>query len=302
MNKRDLLERSRRLIMDSIASGVTAMRAHVEVDETVGYSCLQTGLKLKEEMRSLCYVQIAGMCPFLRNLGRIPESSYQYSRHTAFAQDPLCQSGIPNKNFQLLVEAAKATGVEVVGSAPYVEASPEYAKQNIKLMFDLACRRNLHLDFHLDYNLDSSVEPLIWDVLDTLISYVDSGRWNPTKRVCVGHATRLTLWGSDQWTKYQKLVETYNLPITLVGLPQSDVYMMGRDMASPPRSTLNICKLDREYGIKTAMAVNNVGNAFTPQGSADPLALCTLGVALFQAATQPDCYKLLVSNTPFAAC
>lgn len=44
------------------------------------------------------------------------------------------------------------------------------------------------------------------------------------------------------------------------------------------------------------MAVNNVGNAFTPQGPPDPLALCTLGVALFQAGAKADCYRLLVSG------
>lgn len=56
----DLLRRGRRLIEESIASGVTAMRAHVEVDETVGLTCLEAGLKLKKEMEGRCYVQIAG--------------------------------------------------------------------------------------------------------------------------------------------------------------------------------------------------------------------------------------------------
>ncbi|KAI0086515.1 hypothetical protein BDY19DRAFT_894810 [Irpex rosettiformis] len=271
----DLLRRGRRLIMDSISSGVVAMRAHVEVDETVGFSCLQTGLLLKEEMKDLCHVQVV-----------------------AFAQDPLFESsGQPKKNFGLLAEASGVAGVEVVGSAPYVEASTELAKQNIKYLFKLAYSQDLHLDFHLDYNLDQSTEPLIWDVLDELRSRIETGRWKATKRVCVGHATRLTLWDADQWKKYRKLVADHNLPITLVGLPQSDMYMMGRDVPYPPRSTLNISQLSREHGVTVAMAVNNVGNAFTPQGPPDPLALCPLGVALFQSGTKADCYRLIESVT-----
>ena len=36
------------------------MRAHVEVDKTVHMSCLDTGLKLKDEFRAICDVQICG--------------------------------------------------------------------------------------------------------------------------------------------------------------------------------------------------------------------------------------------------
>lgn len=60
-NREDLLRRGRRLIAESVAAGVTAMRAHVEIDGTVGTSCLDAGLQLKEEMKGRCDVQIAGI-------------------------------------------------------------------------------------------------------------------------------------------------------------------------------------------------------------------------------------------------
>lgn len=56
----DLLHRGRSLVVESIAAGVTAMRAHVEVDDTVGLACLEVGLQLKEEMKGMCCVQLAG--------------------------------------------------------------------------------------------------------------------------------------------------------------------------------------------------------------------------------------------------
>jgi len=43
--------------------------------------------------------------------------------------------------------------------------------------------------------------------------------------------------------------------------------------------------------------VNNVENAFTPQGPIDPLALCPLGVAVFQSGTRKDCQSLVEAIT-----
>ncbi len=56
----DLLRRGRRLIRESIECGVTSMRAHIEVDSIVGLSCLTTAVKLRNEFKTTCNVQIAG--------------------------------------------------------------------------------------------------------------------------------------------------------------------------------------------------------------------------------------------------
>jgi hypothetical protein len=56
--------------------------------------------------------------------------------------------------------------------------------------------------------------------------------------------------------------------------------------------------IEKEYGIKVAMAVNNVDNAFTPQGTLDPLSsLVTFGVAIFQAVTPREIRTLIVSTS-----
>ncbi|KAJ3519450.1 hypothetical protein NM688_g9299 [Phlebia brevispora] len=267
----DLYSRGRQLILASMESGVTMMRAHVEVDDTVRMTCLETGLRLKREFA-----------------------------HTFFAQDPLfpkTSSDIPGENWDLLRSAAMQSGVEVIGSAPYVEPSTEKAKQNILLILDFAQEHHLHADFHLDYNLNVSQEPLVWFLLESLRKRIKNGTWRRDRHVCVGHATHLTLWTAEQWSTFAHAVAEDDLPISLVGLPQSDLYMMGRDMSYPPRSTLNPVKLARDHGLRVAMAVNNVGNAFTPQGAPDPLALCPLGMALFQTGTKKDCATLIEAVT-----
>ncbi|KAI0335897.1 Metallo-dependent hydrolase [Cubamyces sp. BRFM 1775] len=276
-NPDDLYDRGRKLIIQSVECGVTTMRAHVEVDEAVHFACVDTGLRLQRHFRDVCHVQIA-----------------------VFAQEPLFASALderPGLNYALLQSAVHRPGVEAVGSAPYVEPTIAHAQRNIDYVFELAAERGLHVDFHLDYNLEPGAEPLLWYVLDQLRARIAHGRWRPGAHVCVGHATRLTLFGPEEWARLREALLEERLPVTLVGLPQSDLYMMGRNGAGgdAPRGTLNVPRLKEEQGIRVAMAVNNVENAFTPQGGVDPLGLCPLGVAVFQAGTKNDCRALLVS-------
>jgi hypothetical protein len=224
---------------------------------------------------------------------------YNDSVHAVFAQDSLFESegaSQPGKNYTFLEEAAARLGVSAVGSAPYVEPTGEQAKKNVGFVLGLAQQHDLHADFHLDYNLDPHSEPLIYEV----ISQLRARGWDQFKQngklVTIGHATRLALFLHKEWRELSHLIA--NLPIHFVGLPQSDLYMMGRNPGDgnlPIRGTLPVIYLAKEHGIEVAMAVNNVDNAFTPQGSVDPLMLCPLGVAAFQAATPQDCLILLVS-------
>ncbi|KAI0770295.1 Metallo-dependent hydrolase [Fomes fomentarius] len=276
-NSDDLYDRGRKLIAQSIECGVTLMRAHVEVDETVHFACVDAGLRLRKLFRDICHVQVA-----------------------VFAQDPLFASATddrPGLNYALLQSSIRRHGVEAIGSAPYVEPSIHHAKRNIDLIFDLAFEAGIHVDFHLDYNLEPSAEPLIWYVLEQLRQRIQSGRWRPGCQVCIGHATRLTLFSHEEWTAFRAAIVDERLPLTLVGLPPSDLYMMGRNLDYAPRGTLNVPKLATAYGLRVAMSVNNVENAFTPQGPVDPLSLCPLGVAVFQAGTKIDCRTLLESVT-----
>lgn len=174
----------------------------------------------------------------------------------------------------------------------------EQAKMNIDLILAAAYENGAHVDFHLDYNLDLSLEPLIYEVISQVKRI---GGWTNApgrtyRRITIGHATRLQLFEEEEWQRLAEAIK--DLPITLVGLPQSDLYMQGRgDYEKPlgaPRSTLRVPYLLNKYGIEVAMSVNNVQNAFTPQGSLDPLMLCSLGVALFQTAAPTDIEALVV--------
>ncbi|EIM86032.1 Metallo-dependent hydrolase [Stereum hirsutum FP-91666 SS1] len=274
----DLYERGKRLVTESILAGVTSMRAFVEIDRIVSMHCLNAGLRLKKEFIKECEIQLV-----------------------VFAQDPLFDDPSatePGDNYRLLVEAAATLGVSVIGSAPYVEPSLDQAKRNIKLVLNLAKEGGLHVDFHLDYNLNSSAQPLIYDV----IQYMRELQWTSLfsrgsmRQVTIGHGTRYSLFDDQEWRDLKESIG--DLPISFVALPQSDLYMMGktypRSAKLAPRGTIPV-PFVADLGLDIALSVNNVENAFTPQGSVDPLPLCSLGVAIYQDASERACQILLVS-------
>ncbi|KAL5501671.1 hypothetical protein ACEPAH_8931 [Sanghuangporus vaninii] len=275
----DLYKRGERLVRESIESGVTCMRAHVEVDKTVQDAGLKTGIKLKEYFREACDIQL-----------------------TLFMQDPIFDNDTddtPGSNAFLASQAAEryTSSLGAIGSAPYVERTRKQQRANIRFVLDLAVKYNLHADFHIDYDLsplpadpNSDTAPLIYYLLDVLHEI----RWTermPGRTIVLGHATRLTLFSPAQLSDLRERISS--LPVYFVGLPQSDVYMMGRASEQQRRGTLNVCKLGREYDLRVAMSVNNVGNAFTPQGTPDPMGLCPLGVAVYQDGTLDGCGRLL---------
>jgi cytosine/adenosine deaminase-related metal-dependent hydrolase len=265
---KDLMRRGRQLITESIQFGVTAMRAFVEVDGDVMFKCLKAGLALKKEFAERCDIQIC-----------------------AFAQLPLFSGedggGMVRK---LMAEAAQMKDVDVLGSTPYVETDFEKEKLNVQWISLQALQNQKQLDLHLDYYLDVGREPLIWSVLDIIATQKWTDRGG--KSIALGHCTRLSSFKPDEWQRVKKGIGS--LPISFIGLPTSDIFMMRSE--SRVRGTLHVPELIQKYGLEAAIAVNNVGNAFTPQGNCDPLMVASLGVGLYSAGTKSDTERLYVGS------
>jgi hypothetical protein len=270
----DLLERGRALVEESINFGVTHMRAFVEVDPTVRAMCLDVGLLLKGEFKDRCLIQLC-----------------------VFAQDPIYSRSDHAEMQMLLTAAVRAEGVSCIGSAPYVERSSEDLRRNISFVIGLAAQHDLLMDFHLDYNIDPRTPSTIPDLLRAL----KDSKWNGTNQVTLGHCTRLTLLERQEWDNLRW--DIWPKPISFVGLPTSDLFMMGRPSDDAgggvrPRATLQIPQMIKEHHLEGAIGVNNVGNAFTPQGSCDPLALASMGVGIYQCSTTADTEILMVRLPP----
>ena len=99
-------------------------------------------------------------------------------------------------------------------------------------------------------------------------------------------------------TSLQNQIRGNNLPITFIGLPTSDLYMMGRpvvpaiDTMDRSRGTLQVPHMAKIFNLDVALAINNAGNAFTPYASCDPLQAASFGMLVYQSATIEDCVLL----------
>lgn len=252
------------------------MRAFVEVDHVTKFKCLKAGIALKRKFAEHCYIQLC-----------------------IFAQDPVFDAEKHGEENRELVEKALRMSdgeVEVLGSTPYVEGNEELQVKNIEWAVRTAIEHGMHLDFHLDYNLDEGQEAMVWNVIRTL----KKERWNEKakgKKVVIGHCTRITVFTTKEMTMLAKEIKDAELPISFVGLPTSDLFMMGRPSdgewgGSRPRGTMPILELIRKFELNACISINNVGNAFTPWGSVDPLRLASLCVGVYHAGT-PDDAELL---------
>lgn len=274
----DLMTRGEWLVRESMASGVTHIRAFVEVDTTVEFKCLDAGLQLKRRFAPFCEIQIC-----------------------VFVQEPVFSEGKNYPRGKLLIEEALSRdGVDALGSTPYVESSPDLMRANVEWAISTAVEYRKHLDLHLDYNLDSTIPPLTFHVLDLLRKTWMTN--DKSKTVVLGHCTRLTLFKADEWRQLRDRIA--DLPVYFVGLPTSDIFMMGKPSEEDGggqgvRGTLQIPQMIQKYGLQGCIGVNNIGNAFTPYGNCDPMSIASMGVGIYQAGTKADAEVLFdcVSST-----
>ncbi|KAI0881005.1 Metallo-dependent hydrolase [Annulohypoxylon maeteangense] len=276
----DLYLRGAQLLATSYEQGVTSLRAFVEIDHATGPLPLTIAIRLKSEFSHLLCVQIC-----------------------AFAQDPIFSTVHGEANRSIITSALGeyASSIQALGTTPYVEATREASLQNIEWAIATALQYDLHLDFHLDYNLalpSPSSPPLTFSVLELLKKH----RWldiaKASKTIVLGHCTQLTLLCDSDLQTLAKTVIQSGLPLHFVGLPNSDMFMMGRPSSavemihSRPRGTLHVPSMIKDLGLSACIGVNNVGNAFTPFGSGDPLQAASWGVGIYQAGTVADAMML----------
>ena len=267
----DLLRRGKWLISKSIAAGVTYMRAFVEVDHIVRMKCLDAAIELKKQFAAACEIQIC-----------------------AFAQEPIYSGAYGAANRELMEAAVLNEHVSVVGTTPYVESDEVNTKRNIDWAIKMALGSGMHLDFHLDYNLDgnqSTQTDIVAKQLESMSLYHEDQPSSKNATVVLSHCTRLTLYEEPDWQALSQRVQ--HLELYFIGLPTSDLYMMGKPHdyeggGERARGTLQIPQMIQKYGIRGAIAINNVGNAFTPYGSCDPLSIASMGIGLYHAGTKQD--------------
>jgi cytosine/creatinine deaminase len=264
--REDVLDRSRQVLDMAIRNGTTLVRAHPDVDPIQGLIGVETALQLKEEYRDLLDLQIV-----------------------AFPQE----GWLKTEGVQGLMENAVGLGADVVGGCPYNELSWDDTCSHIDKVFDLAQKHGLDVDMHVDF-ADDTQDRRFATAEYIARKTIDTGYHG---RVALGHVTSLGSLKSDQLKPITDLLREADIHI--VTLPATDTYLGGRRDEVNPRRGLTPVRALHAAGVNVAYSSNNIRNAFTPFGKADPLQIGNLLAHLIQFGTpehQADIIKMSTSN------
>lgn len=239
----DVEGRAERVLGAALRAGTTAIRAQTEVDPTVGLLSVEVMHDLAARHRDWLDLQIA-----------------------VFPQE-----GIRSRpgTLALMHEALRLPGT-VVGGCPYTEADVADARAHVDTVLDLAVEFGTLADLHLDLADDATDERF---ALAEYVARATAAR-GLHGRVAIGHVTTLGALEPDR--RARTLDALAGAGVAVVVLPATDLYLVGRnDRKSVRRGVAPIGEL-RRHGVRTAVSSNNIRNAFTPTGTADPLDMALL--------------------------
>ena len=227
--REDILARARRTLDMAVRQGTTAMRSHAEVDPIVGLMGFEALSTLKREYAPAIDLQLC-----------------------AFAQEGILKS----PGTEALLREALRAGADLVGGVPYVDPDPH---RHIDIVFDLAAEFDVDADFHADF-FD---EP---QHLHARYIAAETVRRGWRGRVALGHMSEMAALPPDEQDALARTLA--DAGVSVIVLPATDLYLMGRKDVRSPRRGLAPVKRLLAAGVTVAAATNNVQNAFTPFGTA----------------------------------
>lgn len=231
----DVRSRGAQVIEAAIRQGTMHMRTHVEVDPRAGLRSLTAVLALKDDYAFALDLQVC-----------------------AFAQEGLTN----DPGTEALLEQALAQGADLLGGCPYTDSDP---LAQIDILFAMAVRHDVDLDFHLDFDLDPDGSQ-IKAICDRTMRHGWQGRVN------LGHVTKLAVMTDGALRDHAAMLAQARVAVT--ALPATDLYLNGMDQGH--RAPRGVAPLHLLEGVTVAVATNNVMNPFTPYGDCSLLRMANL--------------------------
>ncbi|TDB78016.1 hydrolase [Actinomadura sp. KC216] len=242
MDEADLRSRATEALLTALAHGYTAVRSHADVGEGIGTRSVRVLTDLRERAAALIDLQVV-----------------------ALAAAPVAgAAGRHNRRF--LAEAIEL-GADVVGGAPALDPNPRAALRTLAAAADEA---GLPLDLHLDETTDP-------DMLTLRRFAGEVARRGLHGRATASHC--VSLGQQDPATCREVSRALADAGVAVVTLPQTNLYLQGRDEPTrTPRGLTAVAAL-REAGVAVAGGGDNWRDPFNPLGRIDPFETASLLVA-----------------------
>jgi len=229
---------------DLVLSGATAVRTHVNLNETTGWAPLDAMVALREDAAGagLAVVQVV-----------------------ALVSMPL--TGDAGAAHRRILDEALDRGADLAGGAPHVDPDPAAANEVVVATAD---RHGAGIDLHIDETLDPSAVGLA-----DLARRVGERGWAPG-RVTASHCVSLGVQRPEQQAEVAALVAAAG--VSVIALPQTNLYLQGRDLTSSVPRGLTATRALLAAGANVAAGGDNVRDAFNAVGRADPMETAALMV------------------------
>jgi cytosine deaminase len=253
----DMVARIRRALDLLLLNGVTAVRSHINCGARSGVTHLRAASEAIEPFAGLMDVQLV-----------------------ALVHSPTVGPG--SEENRRALDAALETGAGLVGGAPHLEPDGDGAMAHALLV---ATRSDCAVDLHTDETLD----PAKLDLRQLARMVVDAGMEG---RITASHCVSLGM--QPPAVQAEVAHEVTDAGISVVTLPQTNLFLQGRDEPrATPRGLTAIHALV-EAGALVAAGGDNVQDPFNLVGRSDPLETAALLVAAGH--VLPDDAYEMVSN------
>ena len=233
LTKDAIKNRARKLCKWAIARGTLIIRSHVDVsgDNLLAVEAL---LEIKDEMKDYIELQLV-----------------------AFPQDGLLRSNC-HKN---LIKSLDM-GVDVVGGIPHFERTMEEGSESIKILCELAEKRNLLVDMHCDESDDPNSRHI-----ETLTLHTN--RLNMKGRVAGSHLTSMHSMDNYYFSKLIGLM--VEAKMNVIPNPLINITIQGKHDTYPKRRGMTRVPEQIKAGLNVAFGHDCVMDPWYPLGSHDML-------------------------------
>lgn len=273
----NIKQRARRVIDESIRSGVTAIRTHVDVDPIIQLRGMQALLELKQEYADRIDLQIV-----------------------AFPQEGISEA--PG-TYDLMNEALRM-GADVVGG--HLSIARDY-REHTEKVFRLGNDFDRLVDIHVDFNIERDYshctrhedDRLYPDDLGVVCMAEEVLRQGYQDRAAASHLCGLDSIPPEISENVISLIKKAG--IAVIALPPGNLFLQGR--ADPYRVRRGVTKVKDllRAGVRVSFGPDNVRDPFNPIGSPNMIHNALLTTYACHMNSHEDFQKILQMCTTDAA-
>ncbi len=251
------VERAAKALELLLVHGVTAVRTHINVTADVGIVSVKAVQEAAQAVAGLIDLQMVALTGF-----------------------PM--TGPESAGNRQALDSALGAGVDLIGGVPNLQDDPA---AYISGVLSLAESADVDIDLHTDETLDVAVL-----TLRELARQVSSKGFG--NMVTASHCVSLGV--QTQQTQAAVAAEVADAGISVITLPQTNLFLQGRDSAVATPRGLTAVKALVDAGVEVAAGADNVQDPFNLVGRSDPLE--TAALMVMAGHRQPDDAYNMVSN------